>query len=701
MSEIPKSTLRLAQSTAKDSSASVAYGDNGPIPLARVATPPLPKLPARASTPPPRPPAKVDEATLLSVSVLTLSKELRLSVAHVGRVIVKYHPGRRHLVLTPLQWTVLQTFEAGRTVPAALKHLLHNGGCIPLCEFYELILKACDQGILQTPGYPLPARVVHAPWRFSLPGKLLRPLAALLIFASLLLLLIYPLQVPAHWLWWLPGWALLCVAKSAGTALAAAVVNATDGDLYHPRFITRSLFPRFVIDHDDALLGGRQVEVNIALAQIVPFSSLATLATIWAPSLALPLFLGLLWSLAPIRRNPGYLLLRAAQHAPRTSTAEDFRFKPNQTLLHRIRQHLEPTELRFLFLRVGYAVPWFLLLVVTWAAITRFDFEQAWETHLAHRVVMIAWWTLAGLFGLALVGGVILALAVAIETRRIRQTKRQQQDARELASMRRPAPDLAGLVAFLGETHPFINLPLKRRELIAENIRQTPFAAGETVIAAGDKLTRLYLVYAGSVRITTAGTSRSDIVYPAGSIVGERVLFEGGQQAAAVIGVVPGILVSVNREAYEELIAPFVPRHKIEDAIQKVSFLRRIALSRHWPAHLLDSFSRRAVVHSFGYSSVILETGRENLWFYVLQEGELRVMRNGRKVARLRPGDFFGEISVLQNSLTTADIVGHVPGRYLAIPRQDFLVFLTQDHEIAMQFEAIASRRLGRPVFPL
>jgi hypothetical protein len=35
------------------------------------------------------------------------------------------------------------------------------------------------------------------------------------------------------------------------------------------------------------------------------------------------------------------------------------------------------------------------------------------------------------------------------------------------------------------------------------------------------------------------------------------------------------------------------------------------------------------------------------------------------------------------------------------VPKNDFLVFFAHDPAVAMQFEAVASRRLGRPVFPL
>ena len=690
---------------ADRANASLAYDDNGVVrtgPKMRLAPPPPSRpRPPPASPIPPRVAAGVDQSTLLTVAVLTLSKELRFCSAHVGRIIVKYHRSRHHLVMTPLQWTVLKCFEEGRTVPAALKHLIHNCGCIPLCEFYELVLKACEFGILQSSGYPLPEAVSPAPWRFTLPSRAVRPLGVGLLIASVLLLVVNPIHAPEHVLWWLPGWLLLCGAVSAGAVLVAGVVHGADGVLHRPRLILRSPLPRLVIEHDEVLLGGRQLEIDIALAQLAPFAALAAAAAIYAPPLALPLFCGLLWNLSPFGRNPGLRLLRALQYSPRLSTARDFRFPPNQTLLHRLRQRLDPGEIRFLALRAGYAVPWLLLVVFTWAATTRLDLAAAWQGLVRHNLLTILLWSAAGLFVLALAAVVVLAAIVARQSWLARRAAQNEHEARELAALSRPQPGIGELVTFLGETHPFQNLPARRRQLLAEAMRQTPFNADETLIAAGDKRSRLYLLYSGSAQSCPADPRKAGPVLSPGCIVGESVLLNGGAQPADILGVVPGILLSFNHETYDELVAPLIPRHKIEDAVQKITFLRRIALSRHWSAHVLDGFARRAISHSFAYGAILLEEGRENLWFYVLQEGELRVLRDGRKIARLLPGDFFGEISLLQNSHTTAEIVGHVPGRYLAIPKQDFLAFLTQDHALARQFEAIASRRLGRPVFPL
>lgn len=655
---------------------------------------------ARHSAPPVRI-AVPAEKTLLTVAVLTLSRELRLSTADVGRIVVKYHPGRRHLVLTPLQWTVLRAFEEGRTAPAALKHLIHERGCIPLRDYYELILQALDCGVLHTPGHPLPPVAPPAAWNFRLPPQVVRPLSVGLIATALVLVLANPLRAPSHFLWWLPGWALLALAASASAALAASVLRGADADVYRPRFLRRAAFPRLQIDLGDAVLGGRQGQIDLALAQLVPFAALAAFASVCLPSLALPLFCGLLWCLSPLRSTPATRLLRALHSGPRLSVTRRFRFSANQNLLHHLRHRLEGGEVRFALVRAGYGVAWALLVAFTWAATTRFDLVALRDFASRHDAPLIGLWTIAVLLALALAAAATLAAVVGLQTLRARREAERERLSREQTELTRPAPDAAGIARFLAEIHPFHALPAHRRQAIAEAMTLDTISAGQVVMPVGDVRRRLRLLHSGAVELVSADKLRAPRRLTPGCVFGETPLLDGAPQGIEVRCVHPGVVLVLEREAYERLVAPWIPRHKLEDAAQKIGFLRQIGLARSWPPQLLDGFARRAVVHVFDYNTVVLHQGQENLWFHVLQEGELHVVRDGRKTGRLLAGDHFGEISLLQNSVTVAEVVSHGPGRYLAIPKQDFLLFLTQDPGLAMQFEAVASRRLGRPIFPL
>ena len=56
--------------------------------------------------------------------------------------------------------------------------------------------------------------------------------------------------------------------------------------------------------------------------------------------------------------------------------------------------------------------------------------------------------------------------------------------------------------------------------------------------------------------------------------------------------------------------------------------------------------------------------------FYIMLEGEAKVVRNGRRIDRLIPGDFFGEIALIDGGPRTASVVTTTPVTTLTIERK-------------------------------
>jgi CRP-like cAMP-binding protein len=87
--------------------------------------------------------------------------------------------------------------------------------------------------------------------------------------------------------------------------------------------------------------------------------------------------------------------------------------------------------------------------------------------------------------------------------------------------------------------------------------------------------------------------------------------------------------------------------------------------------------------------------------FYVILEGEAKVAtKKGRVMNRLRPGDFFGEISLLDGGPRTANVVAETPMTMLALSRKAFLRVVQSEPAVAVNLLAYAAgmlRRLERP----
>jgi CRP-like cAMP-binding protein len=54
-----------------------------------------------------------------------------------------------------------------------------------------------------------------------------------------------------------------------------------------------------------------------------------------------------------------------------------------------------------------------------------------------------------------------------------------------------------------------------------------------------------------------------------------------------------------------------------------------------------------------------------------IEEGEADVIRGGETIATLGPGDFFGEMAVLEKTLRTASVVAKTPMRLVTLSHWD------------------------------
>jgi CRP-like cAMP-binding protein len=267
------------------------------------------------------------------------------------------------------------------------------------------------------------------------------------------------------------------------------------------------------------------------------------------------------------------------------------------------------------------------------------------------------------------------------------------------------AMDAASVEALLRRTLLFRGLAAGDISTLAAAFTAEEHAAGSIVVREAELGEKLYVVFSGRVEVVrelTVGRSEPIATLQEADIFGEIALLStDGARRRSVRCLTSSRLLSLGKAEFEQLVLSRLSRDAIELAVQKMAFLQRIPLSRHWSPHAVAAFARRTVFQDVLPCDTVIVEGRDNGFFYLIYEGEMRVLKNDKVVAKLTSGDFFGEISLLQNSLTTATIVAHTPCRNLIVSKHDFLNFITQDFLIGLQFEEISSQRLGRPLFPL
>ncbi len=88
---------------------------------------------------------------------------------------------------------------------------------------------------------------------------------------------------------------------------------------------------------------------------------------------------------------------------------------------------------------------------------------------------------------------------------------------------------------------------------------------------------------------------------------------------------------------------------------------------------------------------VIIERNALGEALYVVLEGEVRVCRGGpgdeegEELGRLGPGELFGEMSLVDDLLTSARVTASRPTRLLVLPRGPFQALMEADQALALK----------------
>lgn len=101
--------------------------------------------------------------------------------------------------------------------------------------------------------------------------------------------------------------------------------------------------------------------------------------------------------------------------------------------------------------------------------------------------------------------------------------------------------------------------------------------------------------------------------------------------------------------------------------------LRSVPLFQGMTARALSAVAELATQVDFADGSALTTEGEDGDAFYMLLDGVVRVSRAGTPVGDLGPGDFIGEISLIDGRPRTATAVAVGEVRTLVVRRAEFL----------------------------
>ena len=96
----------------------------------------------------------------------------------------------------------------------------------------------------------------------------------------------------------------------------------------------------------------------------------------------------------------------------------------------------------------------------------------------------------------------------------------------------------------------------------------------------------------------------------------------------------------------------------------------------------------------FGAGQRILRQGFKGSSFYVILDGEASLNLTRGRIVPLGPGDFFGELALLDGGPRTATILARGPVLTMAIGRRPFLKLVKSDADLALGLLKVMAERL-------
>jgi CRP/FNR family cyclic AMP-dependent transcriptional regulator len=92
---------------------------------------------------------------------------------------------------------------------------------------------------------------------------------------------------------------------------------------------------------------------------------------------------------------------------------------------------------------------------------------------------------------------------------------------------------------------------------------------------------------------------------------------------------------------------------------------------------------------------VLTKEGQQGYEFFIVLEGEVQVRQGDRVVATRGPGEYVGEIALLDKRPRTATVVATTPVSLEVLSRREFVSLLAQVPELAEQIMATMAQRLA------
>ncbi|HOU15788.1 MAG TPA: cyclic nucleotide-binding domain-containing protein [Anaerolineae bacterium] len=134
------------------------------------------------------------------------------------------------------------------------------------------------------------------------------------------------------------------------------------------------------------------------------------------------------------------------------------------------------------------------------------------------------------------------------------------------------------------------------------------------------------------------------------------------------------------------------------DLERTAEILGKVPLFENLKKRQLQSLARIFIDRKCAPGEVIVPQGRDGYGFFIVASGRAEAVREKADgttavVNTFGPGDFFGELALLDNGPRTASVIATEETECLILPRENFLGVLRRDGEMAVDIMVELAKR--------
>jgi CRP-like cAMP-binding protein len=226
---------------------------------------------------------------------------------------------------------------------------------------------------------------------------------------------------------------------------------------------------------------------------------------------------------------------------------------------------------------------------------------------------------------------------------------------------------------------------------------------GACVLAEGDRGRSLFVVASGRLRVEKARPGGALVLarLGEGDFFGEMALLSGDPRMASVVADEDSEVLEIAADALAELCRA---HHSVAVSLTRF-YRRRLLANTMATSPIFVPFSeadRGALVRRFrtreaAPGEVLVREGQRSEGMFVVLSGRYDVVRGAgpaaARLAQLREGDLFGEMSCLRKQPATASVVSRGRGIVLQLPRADFDEVASSHPQVLELVSSLADER--------